>query len=751
MPIYPNIYQTLLPGPIVELRGYLAACGLRGRLYAYLNCNGPTGTARDELAEGMLALALARGALTPGQPIVEAVSGPFATALTLAGQTAGHPVVLVMPEDAPAMRQESLLRLGAQILHTPAQAGPAGARAEAEAKAAEKGWFYMDWLRSDDNPTYHRRVTGPALVRSIAREGSSIVDSIVIGVGSGGTITGVGETVKAWTNDVRIVAVEPYESQALSGGLTGPHGIPDIGFGLVPGNYNAYVVDNIAAVTTADAAGPAHRCHPGLPQRRRSPPCSSAAHRQRHQPLGAGGVQRTTEHLISIFIKRKREGRMTKDMTTGAITPLLVDFTVPLVLGNLFQLTYNAADSIIVGKFVGEDALAAVGTSNPLMTLAILFINGLCLGAGILVSTAYGAGDTQRVERQVSTTAIAGTVFSLVFSALCVLLATPLLRLMQVPTEILPIAVQYLRIVFAGLIFTFFYNFLAATMRALGDSKSALYFLMISSVLNIGGDLFFVEVLGWGSEGCALSTVLSEALCCVLCVIYIQCRIPVLQLGRRWLVFDGSLLRSTVQYGWTSAMQQATVQLGKIAVQAIVNTLGVNAMAAFTAASRVDDFTYMPQQNIAHAMTTLMAQNHGAGKKERVRQGFFCGLRIELVYGLLLMAVCLLFARPIIPLFVDDPAVIELGVRFLRCASLFYLMPGVTNGIQGGFRGLGDLKVTLTSSMLNMGFRVLAAAILILLLKVELRFLPVSYGIGWLSMLIYELPLLIRYLKEDKL
>ena len=321
---------------------------------------------------------------------------------------------------------------------------------------------------------------------------------------------------------------------------------------------------------------------------------------------------------------------MTKDMTTGAITPLLVDFTVPLVLGNLFQLTYNAADSIIVGKFVGEDALAAVGTSNPLMTLAILFINGLCLGAGILVSTAYGAGDTQRVERQVSTTAIAGTVFSLVFSALCVLLATPLLRLMQVPTEILPIAVQYLRIVFAGLIFTFFYNFLAATMRALGDSKSALYFLMISSVLNIGGDLFFVEGLGWGSEGCALSTVLSEALCCVLCVIYIQCRIPVLQLGRRWLVFDGSLLRSTVQYGWTSAMQQATVQLGKIAVQAIVNTLGVNAMAAFTAASRVDDFTYMPQQNIAHAMTTLMAQNHGAGKKERVRQGFFCGLRIEL-------------------------------------------------------------------------------------------------------------------------
>ena len=145
---------------------------------------------------------------------------------------------------------------------------------------------------------------------------------------------------------------------------------------------------------------------------------------------------------------------MTKDMTSGAITPLLIKFTIPLVLGNLFQLTYNAADSIIVGKFVGEDALAAVGTSNPLMTLAILFINGMCLGAGILVSTAFGAGDTKLVERQVSTTAIAGTVFSLTFSALCVLLADPLLRLLQVPAAILPIAVNYLRIVFAGLIFT---------------------------------------------------------------------------------------------------------------------------------------------------------------------------------------------------------------------------------------------------------------------------------------------------------
>ena len=428
---------------------------------------------------------------------------------------------------------------------------------------------------------------------------------------------------------------------------------------------------------------------------------------------------------------------MTHNMTSGPITPALVTFTIPLVLGNLFQLTYNAADSVIVGRFVGEDALAAVGTSNPLMTLAILFINGMCLGAGILVSTAFGAEDYARLEKQVSTTAIAGAVFSLAFSALCILLAKPLLRLMQVPPEVLPIAASYLRVVFAGLIFTFFYNFLAATLRALGDSKSALYFLMLSAVLNIFGDLFCVAVMGWGVEGAALSTVVSEALCCLCCAAYIKAREP-------------SMLRQTVQYGWTTAMQQGTVQLGKIAIQAVVNTMGVNAMAAFAAASRVDDFAYTPQQNIGHAMTTLMAQNRGAGKAERVRQGFFAGMRIEAVYGLAIMAVCFFGAEPIMRLFADEPEVIALGVRFLRLVSLLYLLPSATNGIQGGFRGVGRLQVTLNSSLLNMGGRVAAAALFVLVFRMDIEALPWSYAVGWLCMLVYELPLLFRLLKEKE-
>ena len=259
MPIYPNFYQTLSACPIVELRGYAAACGLKGRLYAYLDFAGPTGTARDGLAEGMLALAIEKKKLISGQPIIEAASGPFAAALTLAGLTAGHPVVLVMPEDAPALRQETLLRLGAQIRHSPARSGVNGARRLAAQTAAANGWYYMDWLANDDNPEYHRRVTGPAIAKAIAREGRSLVDSVVVSVGSAGTITGVGETLKAWTNDVRMVAVEPFESQALSGGFTGGHGIPEMGFGFIPKNYNAYVVDNVAAVTRSDAARAAQK------------------------------------------------------------------------------------------------------------------------------------------------------------------------------------------------------------------------------------------------------------------------------------------------------------------------------------------------------------------------------------------------------------------------------------------------------------------------------------------------------------
>ncbi len=439
---------------------------------------------------------------------------------------------------------------------------------------------------------------------------------------------------------------------------------------------------------------------------------------------------------------------MTKDLTTGKIMPILVNFTVPLVLGNLFQLTYNAVDSIIVGHFVGKEALAAVGICNPVSTLMILFLNGLCMGASILMGIQYGAKDYETLHRQISTTMLSGAIFSFFLTLVCVIFAVPILLLLQVDPSIMDMTVEYLRIIFLGLMFTFLYNFFSSTLRALGDSASPLYFLIISAVLNIFGDLFFVIVLKAGSNGCAISTVLSEALCCLFCIIYIQKKVPILRLGKKWLVFDAGLLKKTIAYGWASAMQQATVQMGKIAIQALVNTMGVSVAAAFAVVNRIDDFAITPEQNIAHAMTALMAQNKGAGKKDRMREGFRCGMILELVYGAAVMLICLGFARPLMALFVKDEEVIGHGVVYLHLIAVMYILPAITNAIQGFFRGIGDLKVTLMSSFTNMTVRVIAAAPMILLWDFGIEALPYSYLAGWIAMLLVETPLMLRIYRK---
>lgn len=439
---------------------------------------------------------------------------------------------------------------------------------------------------------------------------------------------------------------------------------------------------------------------------------------------------------------------MTKDLTTGKIMPILVNFTVPLVLGNLFQLTYNAVDSIIVGHFVGKEALAAVGICNPVSTLMILFLNGLCMGASILMGIQYGAKDYETLHRQISTTLLSGVFFSFFLTLVCVIFAVPILLLLQVDPSIMSMTVQYLRIIFLGLMFTFLYNFFSSTLRALGDSASPLYFLIISAILNIFGDLFFVIVLKAGSNGCAISTVLSEALCCLFCIIYIQKKVPILRLGKKWLVFDARLLKKTIAYGWASAMQQATVQMGKIAIQALVNTMGVSVAAAFAVVNRIDDFAITPEQNIAHAMTALMAQNKGAGKNDRMREGFRCGMILEIVYGAAVMLICLGFARPLMSLFVKDEEVIGHGVVYLHLIAVMYILPAITNSLQGFFRGIGDLKVTLMSSFTNMTVRVIAAAPMVLLWNFGIEALPYSYLAGWIAMLLVETPLMLRIYRK---
>jgi putative MATE family efflux protein len=452
---------------------------------------------------------------------------------------------------------------------------------------------------------------------------------------------------------------------------------------------------------------------------------------------------------------------MTKDMTSGKVSSLLIGFTIPLVLGNLLQLTYNAADSIIVGRFVGSNALAAVGTANPIMNIAILFISGMCMGASILMSHEYGEKNFEKLQRQVSTTFLGGIVFAVCATLIVIPLVPSILHLINVPDEIFADSASYLQIVMIALTFTFLYNFYANTMRALGDSRTPLLFLGISAAFNIVGDLYFVIVLHMGVIGCAAATAISEFLSAVFCALYIYWKIPVLKLGRKWLIFDKGLFKTTVAYSITSAMQQAVLQIGKVMIQSIVNVmgsiLGIAIIAAFNAVNRVDDFAYTPEQNIGHAMTTLLAQNHGAGNKDRMKEGFKEGIKIELIYALILGGICLFAARPIISLFVsaDDAnaaEVISYGTRYIHFMAFLYMIPALTNGIQGWFRGIGDLKVTLASTFMNMVGRVLAAWLLVSVFNLtetlEIDVFAYANLAGWIVMLAFEAPLLYKSTKE---
>lgn len=440
---------------------------------------------------------------------------------------------------------------------------------------------------------------------------------------------------------------------------------------------------------------------------------------------------------------------MATDMTKGPVVRPLVRFTLPLVLANVFQLTYNAADAIIVGRFVGKEALAAVGAAGPVVNIITFLVVGACLGAGVLMSEFFGAQDRETLRCEIGTSLTAGLAFTIALVLGCGLLAHPLLSLTRVPEDLLPSAALYLQIVCAALPFTFLYNLFASALRAVGDSRTPLFFVAASACANIIVDYVFVVVLDWGVQGAALATALAMTFSGVLCTGYVWFRIPLLRPGWSQLRPRSDLLHRTIGYSWVTAMQQAALYIGKLLVQSCVNTLGVDTIAAFNAVNRVDDFAYTPQQNIAHAMTTFLAQNRGAGKKDRMEQGFRAGALLEVVYWAALAVVVLLSARGIMSLFVDgDETVVDMGTSYLHWMALLYLMPACTNWIQGYFRGLGDLKVTLISTSVQMLGRVSFTFLLAPHFGIEgIAFAQMG---GWIVMLAYEVPVLLRTRRKMK-
>jgi putative MATE family efflux protein len=431
-------------------------------------------------------------------------------------------------------------------------------------------------------------------------------------------------------------------------------------------------------------------------------------------------------------------------MTKGNIPKHLLGFAVPLVLGNLFQLTYNAVDSIIVGRFVGAEALASVGSANPIMNLVIFFIVGICMGASVLMSEYFGAGDIPKLKREISTALLVGLGFSIAMSILCFLLAKPILMLTRTPKEIIGASTTYLRVVFSGLIFTFLYNIYAATLRSMGDAKTPIIFLIFSSVLNIGLDLVMVVGLNLGVIGVAIATVIAQGLSCILCIVYVYIKVPLLRFKREELVIDPTLLKITLSYSWVTAMQQTCLYFGKLLIQSAVNGLGIHSIAAFNAVNRVDDFVFTPQQSIANSMTTFIAQNRGAKKKKRIQQGFRYGMGLECTYWAIIFVIIYFNAHRIMSIFQpkDGGEVIQLGVIYLQNMAFFYIMPALTNGIQGFFRGMGRLKVTLIATFVQMVFRVLFAYIL----APRLGMAGIAYScfLGWVFMLLYEIPVYLR-------
>lgn len=439
---------------------------------------------------------------------------------------------------------------------------------------------------------------------------------------------------------------------------------------------------------------------------------------------------------------------MVKDMTSGNIAKHLILYSIPLILGNLFQLTYNAVDSIIVGKCAGEAALAAVGAANPVMNIVILGINGLCIGASVLMSEFFGGGKQEDFRREFSTTLLFGAIFSLTVMALGLIFSGTVLRVLKVPEEILDISTLYLRIIFCGMPFTCFYNAYASGMRSVGDSKTPVNFLAFASVLNGCLDYLFIGVFRWGVAGAAVATVIAQAVSAILCVCYVYRRLPLLALKGGELRIYKDLLNRTLRHGSVTALQQATQPIGKLLIQGMVNELGVAAIATFNAVSRVDDFAFTPEQSISHGMMTFIAQNRGARKKERVHSGLRVGLTVEFCYWVIICIVILALRTPIMRLFASagQTEMIALGSAYLLRMAFFYIMPAFTNGMQGFFRGVGNMNITFISTFIQISVRVVGIAVMM----PHIGLVAVAYAslIGWACMLLFEVPYYFKYKRE---
>lgn len=441
---------------------------------------------------------------------------------------------------------------------------------------------------------------------------------------------------------------------------------------------------------------------------------------------------------------------MAIDMTKGSSSKILITFAIPMVFGNILQQLYNTTDAIIVGRFIGKNALAAVGVANPIMSIAIFFIIGICIGTSVLISQLFGAGKYDVLKREISTALIVGTIFTLAISLVCMILSRGALILIGTPADILNDADIFLKIIFGGLIFSFLYNFYSFALGAIGDSRTPLLFLFISCVLNGILCVIFVVYFKLGVAGSAIATVISQGISSILCIAYVYIKIPIIRLKSSELVIDKVLLRKTMQYSWVTALQQTSIYIGRLLVQGVVNPFGTNAIAAFNSVTRVDSFMLAPGDSFASSMATYAAQNKGAGKPNRIVEGYKNANIIMAVYSVITALIVFLGAETIMGFFVSstETEVVLIGVKYLKFMSVFYIFSGFCNILQGLFRGIGKLRITLIATVMQISIRVTLSFILAPYFGVS----AVGYAVavGWIIMLIYEGMACKRLFNESK-
>lgn len=421
------------------------------------------------------------------------------------------------------------------------------------------------------------------------------------------------------------------------------------------------------------------------------------------------------------------------NLVEGSITGTMLRFAFPLMLGNLLQQCYNIADTLIVGRVLGADALAAVGSSYALIVFVTSIFIGLCMGCSAVFSMQYGARDLNAMRRSIfSAMLIVGGV-TVVLNILSLALLTPVIRWLHTPAEVEQMTYRYLFIVFLGMLPVCIYNFYAFLLRAIGNSVVPLAFLVVSVVLNIGLDLALMVGLDMGVEGAALATVAAQTAAAAGLYAYTRRHFPELRLSRTDCVCEAGSIRRVASYSFLTCVQQSVMNFGILMVQGLVNSFGTAVMAAFAAAVKIDSFAYMPVQDFGNAFSTFIAQNFGAGRRDRIRRGIRSAVIVTTLFALLVSALVFVFSPWLMSLFVSpaETEIIAIGVQYLRIEGSFYVGIGYLFLLYGFYRAVAMPSMSVVLTVVSLGTRVLLAYVLAGIPAIGYTGIWWSVPIGW--------------------